>query len=74
MCKDRIETAAKSINGVMSADWNAEKQMLHLSFNKNKTSLSKVEKAIANVGHDTEMFKANDSIYNALPECCRYRK
>nr|MDA3820668.1 efflux RND transporter periplasmic adaptor subunit [Candidatus Delongbacteria bacterium] len=74
MCKDRIEAAAKSVNGIMTADWSAEKQMLHLSFDSKQTSLENVEKAIVKVGHDTKKFKADDSVYNALPECCKYRK
>ena len=30
MCKQRIETAAKSVNGVSSVHWDKEKQMIHL--------------------------------------------
>jgi membrane fusion protein, copper/silver efflux system len=74
MCKERIETAAKSIDGVKKAEWNAEKQLLSLSFDSSKTSIDVIAKAIAAVGHDTEKFKASDSVYKALPECCLYRK
>ncbi len=74
MCKERIEKAAKSLDGVNFADWNIETKMLHLSFNKQKVSLDKIEKTIANVGHDTEKYQAPDDVYNALPECCKYTR
>jgi Cu(I)/Ag(I) efflux system membrane fusion protein len=74
MCKDRIETAAKTVSGVKSAEWSAEKQMLDVEFDAAKTNSDAIQKAIAAVGHDTEKFKAPDSVYKALPECCLYRK
>ena len=74
MCKDRIETAAKTVSGVKSAEWTAEKQMLHVEFDAAKTNSDAIQKAIAAVGHDTENFKAPDSVYKELPECCLYRK
>jgi len=73
-CKDRIETAAKSVSGVTSAEWGAETKMLHVQFDGGKTNLDEIQKAIAKVGHDTEKFKASDAAYKALPECCLYRK
>lgn len=73
-CKARIETAAKSVSGVSSADWNAETKMLHVQFDGAKTNLDAIQKAIANAGHDTEKYKASDAAYKALPECCKYRK
>lgn len=73
MCKDRIETAAKGIKGVLSATWDADKQMMQLRFDPKKTSADAVQKAVAASGHDTEKYKAPDSVYSELPECCLYR-
>ncbi|MER8314760.1 heavy-metal-associated domain-containing protein, partial [Acinetobacter baumannii] len=50
MCKERIETAAKRVPGVRTADWDQEKQMIHLQFDPSKTSADAVAKAIAKVG------------------------
>ena len=50
MCKDRIESTAKS-QGAISADWNAETKMLKVEFNAEKTSLDRILKKIAEVGH-----------------------
>ena len=73
MCKERIETAAKSVAGVASAEWSTETKMLHLNFDGGKTSSDAIQKAIAKSGHDTEKYKAPDDVYKALPDCCLYR-
>ena len=74
MCKDRIETAAKSVSGLSTADWSSETKMLHVQFDGAKTNSDVIQKAIAKVGHDTEKYKAPDDVYKELPECCLYRK
>ncbi|MDR1866506.1 MAG: copper chaperone, partial [Bacteroidales bacterium] len=38
-----------------------------------KTSVEAVSKAIAAAGHDTDRDKAAEAVYNALPDCCKYR-
>lgn len=72
MCENRIEKAAKSVDGVSAADWKQETKILEVSFDESKTSVHKVQMAIAKVGHDTPMHKANDEAYDALPGCCKY--
>ncbi len=74
MCKDRIETAAKSVAGVTSAEWSAETKLLHVNFDGGKTNIDTIQKAIAKAGHDTEKYKATEDVYKALPECCLYRQ
>lgn len=73
MCKERIETAAKSVKGVSSAMWDVDKKELHLNFDPHQTNLDAISKALAKVGHDTEKYKADQSTYDALPSCCKYR-
>jgi len=72
MCENRIEKAAKTVEGVTAADWDKETKILEVSFDESKTSVHKVQMAIAKVGHDTPMHKAKDEVYNALPGCCQY--
>jgi len=74
MCKTRIEKTAKDIEGVSTAEWNQEKQEIHLHFDASKTSLKNISEALAQVGHDTGLDNAPDEIYEALPGCCHYRK
>lgn len=74
MCKDRIEKAAKGVEGVSFANWEIEKQVLHLNYDPDKTSTDAIAKAIAAVGHDTDKYKAEQATYDALPSCCKYRE
>ena len=73
MCKDRIEKTANEIDGVSSAHWDLEKQELHVNFDGSKTSVDAISKAMAKVGHDTDKYKADLDVYDALPGCCKYR-
>lgn len=72
MCEKRIEKAANSVDGVSAADWNKESKMIEVKFDDSKTDVHKIHMAIAKVGHDTEMHKAGDEVYQELPSCCKY--
>ncbi len=72
MCEKRIEKAALSINGVSKADWDKKSKQLVVTFDDAKTNVHKVHLAVAKVGHDTKMHKANNEVYNKLPGCCKY--
>lgn len=72
MCESRIEKATKSVEGVTMADWDKESKMMKVTFDSETTNIHKVHMAIAKVGHDTEMHKADDKVYAALPGCCLY--
>jgi len=74
MCETRIEKAANAVDGVSSADWDRETKMIEVSYNPEKTEIHKIHQAIAKVGHDTKMHKAEDSVYDALPACCKYER
>jgi mercuric ion binding protein len=72
MCEKRIEKAAKAVDGVSKADWSSETKEMVVEFDASKTSLDKVEAAIAKVGHDTPLHKADTKTYDKLPGCCKY--
>lgn len=72
MCETRIEKAANSVDGVSAADWNKESKMIEVKFDDSKTDVRKVHMEIAKVGHDTEMHKAKNEVYEKLPACCKY--
>ncbi len=74
MCKDRIENAAMSVNGVHSANWEQETKTLHVEFDDGLTNLTQIHKSIAKAGHDTKIVKAETAIYESLPDCCKYRE
>ena len=71
-CKARIEKAAK-VEGVTKADWNQKTKLLTLVYDPSKVRSADIQKKIADVGHDTPLFRAEAKTYNALPSCCKYR-
>ena len=72
MCEKRIETAAKSVEGVSAADWNKDTKMMEVSYDSTKVNVNQIHLAIAKAGHDTELDKASEEAYNSLPSCCQY--
>ena len=74
LCENRIETAAKSVEGVTMAHWDQNSKMMEVNYDASKTNVKDVQQAIANVGHDTELIKATDEAYNNLPACCQYER
>ncbi len=73
MCTDRIVKTTEGIIGVYSAQYDLETQQLQVDYNSHRTSLETISQAIAAVGHDTNLHKADDEVYEALPGCCHYR-
>ena len=73
MCQKRIEKAAKNVKGVTSARWNKQNGQLSLVYDNKQTSPEKVQKALADAGHDCGTFKADQKVYDKLPGCCKYR-
>jgi copper chaperone CopZ len=71
MCKARIEKTVKA-EGVTSANWDTKTSMLTVTYDPSKTNQDVLSKKLAAVGHDTEKYKADDKVYNALPGCCHY--
>ena len=71
MCKDRIEKTVKA-EGATSANWDLKTSMLTVTYDPSKTNQDALSKKLAAVGHDTEKYRADDKVYNALPSCCHY--
>lgn len=74
MCESRIEKAALSVDGVSKAEWDKASLMLTVTYKQDKTDNKKIQSAIAKVGHDTELYRADDAVYAALPGCCKYER
>ena len=73
MCENRIEKAAKEVNGVTKADWDKTTKKLKVVYDDTKTNADNIEIAVAKVGHDTPNHKASNEVYSELPDCCKYR-
>lgn len=73
MCQNRIEKAAIKLKGVKFASWSAETKQFEAIIDERKITIPNIQKRIAEVGHDSNGFTAPDSVYNNLPDCCKYR-
>lgn len=73
-CKKAIEKAAKSLDGVEKASWDKKSKILNISYDRTKTSLNMIEKAIIAIGYDTENLRADDEAYEGLHQCCKYER
>ena len=70
-----IENAALTVDAVKSAIWNLDAQTLIIKYNVfKKDAADNVQKKIASGGNDTEKYKADDAVYQQLPECCHYER
>lgn len=73
-CQKRIQKAAFSVPGVKSANWSIETHQLSLILNEEKATLLDVKKAVAKIGHDTDVIKAKKDAYDNLHSCCKYER
>ena len=71
MCKKHIEKSALAA-GATTADWDKKTKFLNISYDPALSNSAKIQAAIAEAGYDTQDFKASDSAYNKLDECCQY--
>ena len=72
MCKKTIETAAKSLDGVIKADWDKQTKQVSLVYDSQIIDLMSIHQAIANSGYGTELVENNMDSYENLPLCCKY--
>ena len=73
MCKKNIEKSVK-IDGVSNASWNKDTKIMTITFDNSKITLEHIQKSIAEVGYDTELFNGNEKAYNKLNACCQYER
>ena len=74
MCQTKIIKAAKSIECVKKAHWNVATLQMSVKFDAELTTLSKIQKIIAEAGYDNEGYRADDEVYKNLHYCCKYER
>jgi copper chaperone CopZ len=72
-CKTRIEAALK-LKGVKKATWSILKKEVTIVYQPDKITPDALHQALAMAGHDTDKYKAPDSVYAGLPACCHYER
>ncbi|MGZ5222261.1 MAG: hypothetical protein ACXWC7_19395, partial [Chitinophagaceae bacterium] len=60
--------------GASYASWDWDSKTLTVKYHKDSSSNSKIQKAVAKIGYDTEDIKADDEVYNNLHYCCKYER
>lgn len=71
MCESRIEKGLQKIAGVKSVKADAEENTVVVTYDTKKTSRSKIEEAIANLGYAAGDKEANETAQSQLSACCR---
>ena len=74
MCETRIEKAVGAVEGVLKADWDVKTDMLKVTYKPGVVELKKIHEAAAQVGHDTDLVRAKDEVYEKLHACCKYER
>ncbi len=72
-CKDRIEAALNTIDGVSYAYWDYSKDETTVTYDMSLTDPNAIMQTVADTGHDTEWYPAPLAAYNLLVgTCCEY--
>jgi mercuric ion binding protein len=72
-CKNIIEKALKSTNGVSEALLNIKSKEVKVKYNPDLLSADQVRLVIINSGYNADEHPRNAEAYSALPECCKGR-
>jgi mercuric ion binding protein len=70
-CKDRIEKALKSTDGIISANLDLKDKKIKVKYNPDKTAPDQIRTVIANTGYDADGVKKNTEAFTRLPKCCQ---
>ena len=71
MCQKTIEMGLKNVPGVTHSAVDLETKTTKVIFDKAKTDLSKIEKAISDLGYQANEILADPIAYEGLPGCCK---
>ena len=71
MCQKTIEIGLTKVPGVTHSTVDLETKTTKVIFDKEKTDLSKIEKAISGLGYQANETLANPIAYDGLPGCCK---
>ena len=72
MCKARLEKVMK-VKEVKFAKWDKTTKIMKVAYLSPDITVDSLKHRAAEVGHDTDKFKADDAVYAKLPKCCLYR-
>lgn len=71
MCQRNIEMGLASVSGVSASKVDLESKLTTVVYYKDKTDVTKIEKAISDIGYQANDVLANSVTYEGLPACCK---
>lgn len=75
MDKRRIENAAFTVQGVKSAVWDEYTHVLTVTYSVfNSNAVDNIQTKISLAGNDTDKYRADNNVYQNLPDCCHYQR
>ncbi|HWB63129.1 MAG TPA: heavy metal-associated domain-containing protein [Chitinophagales bacterium] len=70
-CKNRIEKALKTVEGIVSANLNLDTKKIKVKYDPAKTTPDQIRAVISNTGYDADEVKKNEEAFKKLPKCCQ---
>lgn len=70
MCEKTIEQGLSEVKGIVKVDVDLEKKVGYVTYKDGVIDLTRIEKAIAELGYKANNTPADRSAYNKLPNCC----
>ena len=71
MCQKTIEMGLKKVSGLTHSSVDLETKTTKVIYDKEKTNLTQIEKAISELGYQANETLANSTAYDALVPCCK---
>ena len=71
ICKHKVETYLKRIDGVRSISTNINRGEVTVKYLTDRTNIEEIKTAIANNGFDADDIPANEDSYQRLPISCK---
>ena len=71
MCQKTIEMGLKKVSGISRSAVDLETKTTKVIYDKEKTDLTQIEKAISELGYQANETQANPTAYDALAPCCK---
>ncbi|MFA7361096.1 MAG: heavy metal-associated domain-containing protein [Candidatus Kapaibacterium sp.] len=71
ICEKNLNKALKKVTGVEKYKVDIEAKVIHINYDRNVTTLAKIENAITSAGYDANDKQANPDAYDKLDNCCK---
>lgn len=71
MCEKTIETELIYEKGVKKVDVHLDDAMVHVQYDKTKTSPEKIRVAISKLGYSADDVVGDEAAFKKLPACCQ---